>query len=193
MATTTQKLKVEYRKVEDLIPYARNARTHSDEQIAKLAASIREFGWTNPILIDGENGIIAGHGRLAAARKLNMTEVPCIELSGLTVQQKKALILADNRLSLDADWDNDLLKLEIEELSDQDFDLALTGFDEAQINTIVNGWESDIPEPSPDDDEGADEAKERRLTILIDPTDYEFAKEAATNALEQAGIDYSLA
>ena len=101
-----EKLKVTYRRIEDLIPYARNARTHSDDQVARIAGSIKEFGWTNPILVDGENGIIAGHGRLAAARKLGMSEVPVIELAGLSDVQKRAYILADNRLALDAGWDD---------------------------------------------------------------------------------------
>ena len=111
-----QDLKVVYRKVSDLIPYARNARTHSDEQVARIAASIKEFGWTNPILIDCESGIIAGHGRVLAARKLGLEKVPTIELSGMTDAQKRAYILADNKLALDAGWDEELLRLEFEEL-----------------------------------------------------------------------------
>lgn len=109
-------LKVVYRQVNDLIPYARNARTHSDEQVTRIASSIKEFGFTNPILIDGDNGIIAGHGRLMAAKKLGMREVPTIELSGMTDAQKRAYILADNKLALDAGWDEELLRLEFEEL-----------------------------------------------------------------------------
>lgn len=96
------KLNVKYLPVDALIPYARNARTHSADQVSRLAASIKEFGWTNPILIDGENGVIAGHGRLQAAQKLGFKEVPTIELSGLSETQKKAYILADNRMALDA-------------------------------------------------------------------------------------------
>lgn len=109
-------LKVVYRQVNDLIPYARNARTHSDEQVTRIASSIKEFGFTNPILIDGDNGIIAGHGRLAAAKKLGLREVPTIELSSMTDAQKRAYILADNKLALDAGWDEELLHLEFEEL-----------------------------------------------------------------------------
>lgn len=100
------------RSVDSLIPYARNARTHSDAQVAQIAASIREFGWTNPILVDGDNSIIAGHGRLLAARKLGMEQVPCIELAGLTETQRKAYILADNKLAMNAGWDEDMLRLE---------------------------------------------------------------------------------
>ena len=119
--------------VADLIPYARNARTHSDAQVAQIAASIREFGFTNPILVDAERGVIAGHGRLLAARKLGMTEVPTLELAHLTAAQKRAYILADNRLALSAGWDEDLLRIELGELQTDGFDLALTGFDPDEI------------------------------------------------------------
>ena len=99
------RLAVEYRPATALIPYARNARTHSDAQVAEIAASIREFGFTNPILVDGDNGIIAGHGRLLAARKLGLAEVPVIELAGLSEAQKRAYVIADNKLALNAGWD----------------------------------------------------------------------------------------
>lgn len=110
-------LKIVYRQVVDLIPYARNARVHSDAQVAEIAASIKEYGWTNPILLDGNSGIIAGHGRLMAARKLGMDEVPTIDIIGLTDTQKRALILADNKMALNASWDFESLKLEIEDIS----------------------------------------------------------------------------
>jgi len=138
-------------KVQDLIPYANNARTHSDEQVAQIAASIREFGWTNPILIDGENGIIAGHGRLAAARKLGMDEIPAIQLDGLSTAQKKALILADNKLALNSSWDVDLLKLELKELDYLGVDLEVTGFNVGELTALF-----DEPEfqPGSEDDQG---------------------------------------
>ena len=123
-------------KVADLIPYANNARTHSDEQVAQIAASIKEFGWTNPILVDGENGIIAGHGRLAAARKLGMDEVPAIQLDGLSKAQKKALILADNKLALNSGWDEKLLEIELLELQEMNYDLSLTGFNNEELKDI---------------------------------------------------------
>jgi DNA modification methylase len=123
--------------VEALIPYARNARTHSDSQVAQIAASIREFGWTNPILVDGERGIIAGHGRLLAARKLGMAEVPVIELGHLTPAQRRAYVLADNKLALNAGWDEELLGLELAELRDLGFDLSLTGFDTDEIGKLL--------------------------------------------------------
>ena len=131
-------LKVTYRSVDALIPYARNARTHSETQVAQIAASIREFGWTNPVLVDGENGIIAGHGRLLAARKLGMPEVPVIELSGLSEPQKRAYIIADNKLALNAGWDAELLALEFGDLESLGFDLALTGFGSDEIATLSN-------------------------------------------------------
>ena len=130
----TQNRKLEWRSVSSLIPYARNSRTHSDEQIAQIAASIKEFGWTNPILIDGDNGIIAGHGRLSAARKLGHQEVPVIELKDMTANQKKAYIIADNKLALNASWDNELLKLEIGDLQEENFDIDILGFDISELN-----------------------------------------------------------
>jgi len=131
-------MQVQQYKVEDLIPYANNSRTHSDAQVAQIAASIKEFGWTNPILVDGEKGIIAGHGRLLAARKLEMSEVPVIELNHLTPTQKKALIIADNKLALNADWEQELLKIEIQALSDDDFDITLLGFDEIELGKMFD-------------------------------------------------------
>jgi ParB-like nuclease domain len=120
-----------------LIPYARNARTHSDAQVARIAASIREFGFTNPILVDGERGVIAGHGRLLAARMLGMAEVPTIELAHLTPAQRRAYVLADNRLALDAGWDEALLRIELGELQAEGFDLALTGFEADEIGKLL--------------------------------------------------------
>lgn len=130
-------LRVEYRKVETLIPFARNPRTHSDAQVAKLAASIVEFGWTNPVLVDGSQGIIAGHGRLAAARKLGLAEVPVIELGHLTLAQKRAYVIADNRLALDAGWDEEMLAIELAELSESGYDLTLTGFTNDEIEELL--------------------------------------------------------
>ena len=122
--------------VEDLIPYARNARTHSDEQVDKIAASIREFGFLNPVITDGDNGIVAGHGRVMAAKKLGMDEVPTVEAAHLTDAQKRAYILADNRLALDAGWDDELLRVEFTELQDAGFDLKLTGFELGEIHSL---------------------------------------------------------
>src|SRR6185312_15708613 len=128
---------IEQWPVDRLIPYARNARTHSAEQVAKIAASIVEFGFTNPILVDGNDGIIAGHGRLMAARRLGLPEVPVIELTHLTEAQKRAYILADNRLALDAGWDEEMLAHELDELRDMEFDLALTGFSDKELADLI--------------------------------------------------------
>ena len=149
-------LNVEYRKVETLIPYARNPRTHNDAQIAKIAASIVEYGWTNPILVDGGNGIIAGHGRLAAARKLELADVPVIELAHLTPAQKRAYVIADNRLALDAGWDEEMLALELAELSGDGFDLALTGLDATELQSLL----ADTSDTEARDDDESDDADE---------------------------------
>lgn len=130
-------MKIVQKQVSDLIPYISNSRIHSDEQVAQIAASIKEFGWTNPILIDGANGIIAGHGRLMAARKLGYTQVPTIELKDLSEAQKKAYIIADNRLALNAGWDNVMLKVELEHLAELGFDLELTGFTLDEIDALT--------------------------------------------------------
>lgn len=126
-------LKYELVDVEKLIPYINNARTHTKEQVTRLASSIKEFGFINPVITDGEHGILAGHGRIAAAKQLGIKQVPCISADYLSEAQKKAYILADNRLPMDAGWDNDLLKIEIESLQAEGFDVGITGFDEKDI------------------------------------------------------------
>lgn len=123
--------------VDKLIPYAKNSRTHSAEQVAQIAASIKEFGFRNPILVDGL-GIIAGHGRLMAAQKLNLEKVPTIDCSDMTESQKKAYIIADNKLALNAGWDNEFLTLELKDLEDEGFDLSLTGFDDKELDALLN-------------------------------------------------------
>src|SRR3954470_12061298 len=130
-------LRVESRPVSSLIPYAKNARTHSDEQVALIAGSIRSFGFTNPILVDGGNGIIAGHGRLAAARKLGLATVPVIELSHLSERDKRALIIADNKLTERAGWDMDLLSLEVGDLGELGIDIASLGFTLGEIDDLM--------------------------------------------------------
>lgn len=130
-------MKVEYIKTRVLIPYARNTRTHSEDQVKQVVNSINEFGFTNPILIDSDNGIIAGHGRVMAAQSLGLDEVPCIRLSHLTDAQKRAYIIADNKIALNAGWDDALLKLELNDLSDLDFDLDLIGFNDAELAAML--------------------------------------------------------
>jgi DNA modification methylase len=138
---------VEYRPAASLIPYARNARTHSEAQVAQIAASIREFGWTNPILVDADNGVIAGHGRLLAARKLGMADVPVIVLAGLSEAQKRALVIADNKLAMNAGWDSDLLAIELGDLQGLGFDLALTGFDEDELLALMSPGNAGLTDP----------------------------------------------
>lgn len=144
------------RKTASLIPYARNSRTHSPEQVAQIAASIREWGFTNPVLIEPNGGIIAGHGRVMAAQKLGLDEVPCVIAEGWTEAQRRAYIIADNKLALNAGWDDELLKLELQDLGDLDFDLTLTGFDLADIDALLADKTEgrtdpdDIPEPPAD-------------------------------------------
>lgn len=130
-------MKIIYKKVQDLIPYVNNSRTHSDEQVNQICASINEFGFTNPLLIDEKDNIIAGHGRLLASKKLKMEEVPCIVLSGLTEAQKKAYVIADNKMALNAGWDEELLKIELENLKELDFNLDLTGFNVDELDDIL--------------------------------------------------------
>lgn len=156
-------MKTEYKtvSVEKLIPYARNSRTHSEAQVTKIASSIKEFGFLNPIITDGKNGIVAGHGRVMAAQKLGLKELPVIEASHLTEAQKRAYVIADNRLALDAGWDDDMLKVELQELSDLDFDLSLTGFDEKELDGFLE------PEPSEGltDEDAVPEAPEQPVTV----------------------------
>ena len=173
------------RKVNELIPYINNSRTHSDAQIGQIAASIREFGWTNPILIDGENGIIAGHGRLKAAMLLGMEEVPVIELSHLSETQKKAYIIADNKLAMNAGWDMELLKLEISELEDKDFNLDLLGFDPSELQL-------DEPDYSVLDDEDIEKQLDdmaqgvcKAIQIEFEPDHYEEATQLVKYWREQ--------
>jgi len=126
----------------DLIPYARNSRTHSDEQVAQIAASIREFGFNNPVLIDAENTIIAGHGRVLAAGRIKLETVPCLRLTHLTDTQRRAYVIADNRIAMNATWDQELLSVELADLNSDDFEMSLLGFDVDELSTLM-GFESD--------------------------------------------------
>lgn len=152
MVKPSSELAVEYVAVDSLIPYVRNSRTHSEEQVAQIAASIKEFGFTNPVLVDSEGGIIAGHGRVMAARKLGLEEVPTIALNDLTEAQKRAYIIADNRLPLNAGWDFEMLAVEIDDLRDADFDVSLLGFSAEELNDLI-GTPNTGPEPEPGPDE----------------------------------------
>ena len=148
-------LNIEYQNISKLTPYARNSRTHSDEQVSQIAASIKEFGWTNPILIDEQDGIIAGHGRLMAAQRLNESNVPTIRLVGLTEAQKKAYVIADNKLALNAGWDEEMLAIELEDLIGENYNTDLLGFSDKEINNILSTSGTDY-EGLTDEDEVPD-------------------------------------
>lgn len=156
-------MEITYRKVGELVPYINNARTHSDEQVAQICASIREYGWTNPVLIDENGMIIAGHGRVMAAQRMKMEQVPCIVLSGLTEAQKKAYVIADNKMALNAGWDDEKLKLELENLKELDFDLELTGFDSDELDQLLSL--DDIEELPEDIDEVPEPPKEAKSKL----------------------------
>lgn len=149
-----RQLTVTYKRVDELIPYVNNARTHSDEQVTQIASSIKEFGFNNPILTDGENGVIAGHGRLLAAKKLGLETVPTIELSGLSEAQKKAYILADNKIALNSGWDEEILKLELDDLQLQGVNLETVGFSDEELSELIASDDQsepkeneEVPEP----------------------------------------------
>lgn len=139
-------------EVSKLIPYINNARTHSESQINQIAASIKEFGFRNPILVDGENGIIAGHGRVMAAKKLGLTTIPYIDCSDLTEAQKKAYIIADNKIALNAGWDEELLKLELEDIEVSDIDMELLGFSDEELKRLIGVEDADTEEGEITDD-----------------------------------------
>ena len=134
--------------VSSLIPYARNSRTHSDAQVGQIAASIKEFGFLNPIIVDGNSGIIAGHGRVLAMQKLGMADVPVIDASHLTDIQRRAYVIADNKLALNADWDSEMLRVELDELGKDGFDLELTGFSLDEVRAL--SFDDEYPEQNPE-------------------------------------------
>lgn len=157
--------RIELWPIDKLIPYARNARTHSDAQVAQIAASIVEFGFTNPILVDGAAGVIAGHGRLLAARKLELKEVPVVILDHLTPAQKRAYILADNKLALNAGWDEELLKVELASLVDDDFNLDVVGFSDKELDELLSDCSV---EGDDDEDEQVAEAPDKPVSCTGD-------------------------
>lgn len=166
----------------DLVPYARNARTHSDEQVAQIAASIREFGFLNPIIIDADNGIIAGHGRVLAAQKLKLKDVPCVRVEHLTETQKRAYILADNKIALNAGWDTELLKVEIATLQEENFDDLLTGFSDDEMNVLLSDVEFTPNFPDEDSEE-----KEKKYILTV-TCENEEAQESLFAELNRKGF-----
>lgn len=172
-------LEVAYIATTDVIPYVNNARSHSEQQVAQVAASIKEFGFNNPILIDEHNGVIAGHGRLAAAQKLGLELIPTITLAGLTDAQRKAYVIADNKLTENSRWDFDLLSLEIEQLKDLDFDVALLGFSEVELDGI-SSEEMDmsvLDELDDEEVEGFEGDVKRAIQIEFESEHYDEAQE----------------
>ncbi len=158
MANLKTPTQIEQVAVADLLPYARNSRTHSEAQIEKIAKSIREFGFTNPILAADDGEIIAGHGRLVAARKMGLKTVPVIRLSHLTAAQRRAYVIADNRLALDAGWDEEMLRLEIGDLGDQ-IDLTLTGFTVDELSGLV------LPDETPSSASEKEEGETKKQMV----------------------------
>jgi ParB-like chromosome segregation protein Spo0J len=157
--------RIEMWPVERLVPYERNARTHSQEQIAQIQASIQEFGFTNPILVDGEDGILAGHGRLAAAKDMGLASVPVIVLDHLSAEQRRAYVIADNQLALNAGWDVDILQGEVMALSHVDFDLTLLGFDDDFTDQLLNASDEIEQEETEQPDHM------QALAIVLDPAE----------------------
>jgi DNA modification methylase len=157
-------MQITYKAIDSLIPYVKNSRTHSDQQVAQIAASIKEFGFTNPVLLDENGGIVAGHGRVMAARKLKLDEVPTITLGWLTDTQRRAYVIADNKLALNAGWDDEMLRLELGELGDLGFDLDLTGFSADEIAALM----PEQIEPGLTDEDEAPEIPETPVTVLGD-------------------------
>jgi DNA modification methylase len=163
MMIDLSRLQVQVWSIDRLLPYIRNARTHTDQQVAQVAASIREFGWTNPILVAADGTIIAGHARLAAARRLKMTEVPVIVLDHLTEAQRRALVLADNRLALDAGWDEEMLRVELASLQEDGFDLDIVGFTDEELEDLLRD-----PEETRDgvtDEDAVPDEQETAITV----------------------------
>jgi len=172
-------LEVKYLSINDLVPYANNPRTHTDNQVTQVASSIKEFGFNNPILIDEGKGVIAGHGRLAAAKKLGLETVPTITLAGLTEAQRKAYVIADNKLTENSRWDYDLLSIEIERLKELDFELSELGFSEVELEGICNS-EPDMSILAELDDEELDQFEgdvKRAIQIEFESEHYNEAQE----------------
>ena len=175
-------MNIETIAVDLLIPYARNSRTHSDEQVAQIAASIREFGFTNPVLIDGEDGIIAGHGRVLGARKLGLADVPCIRLAHLTEMQRRAYIIADNKLALNAGWDTDMLELEMLDLRAANYELPIIGFSEDELDEMFSAFDVNQLDEMPEMPSG-DRAPFQQITFTL----HDSQAEQVRSAIKAAG------
>ena len=174
-------MKIENLTLDALIPYARNSRTHSDEQVAQVAASIREFGFTNPVLIDADGGLIAGHGRVMAARQLGLASVPCIRLGHLSDAQKRAYVIADNKLALNAGWDVEMLRIELADLADMEFDLDMIGFDKIELDEILWGKNCE-PEASMPELPSGEKSPFQQMTFTLHDSQAEQVKRAISAA-----------
>ena len=169
------------KKVSDLIPYVNNSRVHSEEQVIQICSSIKEFGFTNPVLIDEESGVIAGHGRIMAAKKLGMKTVPCLVLAGLSEAQKKAYVIADNAIALKSEWNMDLLAVEVADLGDMDFDLDVLGFSDEELAELS----LDGDEIAPPDMASGDKDNLRQCTFTLTESQYEGVMAAIKAAIAQ--------
>ncbi len=181
---------VEWRKIEKLTPYARNARTHSAEQVAQIAASIKEWGWTMPVLIDEHDEIIAGHGRVMAAQQIAIADVPVLIARGWSKAKKQAYVLADNKLTLNGGWNQDFLRLELEELIGEGFAMPLLGFGESELDLIMKGWDSSF-NPVDEDGENLDGIK-KTIKVQVEQEVAERAVQAIKEALAAIDIRYEL-
>lgn len=181
--------KIEHWPLDRLVPYERNARTHSPEQVAQIAASIQEFGFTNPILVASDNGIIAGHGRLQAARELAMDTVPVVVLDHLTPEQRRAYVLADNKLALNAGWDVDMLAMEVNALREEDFDLDLLGFSDEELKDLAeDDWVTDIEGAVEKHGENTD-GIEGKIVIRCQGLDRDDLINHLQRAIDESGIE----
>ena len=182
-------LKINYRATGDLIPYVNNSRTHSEAQVQQVAASIKEFGFTNPILLDDNNGIIAGHGRLLAAQKLKLDEVPTITLKGLTEAQRKAYVIADNQLALNSGWDYEALRIEVDRIAELDFDISLLGFDDDFLDDLLIDGDAVVDFPEMDD---GDKEPFQQITYTLHDEQAEIVRSAVTLARTNPVVDTGL-
>lgn len=160
--------KIVHQRVDALVPYARNSRTHSDEQVAQIAASIREFGFTNPVLVDDQGGIVAGHGRVLAAKQIGMDTVPTICVGWLSEKQRRAYVIADNQLALNAGWDDAVLASELDDLLAEDFDLQLIGFDPETLDDILAGANNDSAARAEPAETSAGINYQEKFDVLVD-------------------------
>jgi len=182
-------LKINYRATGDLIPYVNNSRTHSEAQVQQVAASIKEFGFTNPILLDDDSGIIAGHGRLLAAQKLNLDKVPTITLKGLTEAQRKAYVIADNQLALNSGWDYEALRIEVDRIAELDFDISLLGFDDDFLDDLLIDGDAVVDFPEMDD---GDKEPFQQITYTLHDEQAEIVRSAVTLARTNPVVDTGL-